>query len=114
MEPHRMKSEMFGYSNIPPTPVEKKNSNFMGGYGGGLQYRNDTRNTNSTIPSHTNDDYRNYFIGYHNGYEYMGDYIAKNGGTAPYICPSASQHSKEYCKGFIQGEAIGGWEEFDA
>jgi hypothetical protein len=35
----------------------------------------------------------------------MGDYIAKNGGTAPYICPSASQHSKEYCKEFIQGEA---------
>jgi hypothetical protein len=44
----------------------------------------------------------------------MGHYIAKNGGTAPYICPSASQHSKEYCKGFIQGEVIEVWEEFDA
>ena len=61
------RGEMFGYSYLPPTPVEKKNSNFMGGYGDGLQYRNDIRNTNSTIPSHTNDDYRNYFIGYHNG-----------------------------------------------
>ncbi|MGC2572456.1 MAG: hypothetical protein WA364_13175, partial [Candidatus Nitrosopolaris sp.] len=62
---------VFGYNKIPYTSLEKKNSDFMDGYNQGLEERNDIGFTNATIPAHTDDNYRSYFVGYHDGTEYM-------------------------------------------
>jgi len=43
----------------------------MDGYNQGLEERNDIGFTNSTIPAHTDDNYRSNFVGYHDGTEYM-------------------------------------------
>ena len=86
------RGEVEGYNGIPAT---SKNPDYLSGYQQGVAYRNATF-TKPTLPAYTDDNYKDFYIGYQDGkVPEDHDYNANN--LHFDSCPT--RHSQEYCSG---------------
>jgi hypothetical protein len=99
------RGEVEGYNNLSPT---SKNPNYISGFQQGLAYRNATWTniSNNTLPVHTDDNYKNFYIGYQDSqvqedHDYATNHLHFDS------CPSA--HTQEYCFGWKAGYNQENW-----
>jgi hypothetical protein len=92
-------------------PTSSHHANYTDGYRNGIHDRNiwGKQVNFGSFPSHTNDNYKRFYAGFHNGVS-DGDlvYSGTSNGTARWdnhnnlLCPSG-HHTNEYCTGYNYG-----------
>jgi hypothetical protein len=75
---------------------------YADGYDQGLRSRADTGTTTSQLPTHTNDNYKDFFMGYTDGGQISDNTDGcANATNAQARCSPG--HSQEYCQGYDVG-----------
>lgn len=91
------RGQVFANNALPP---ESKNPDYLSGYQQGLTMRGNGTSFH-TLPAHTDDNYKHFFVGYRDGAIQMDhDWNAKLQ-SLDHTCPSG--HTEEYCAGYKAG-----------
>jgi hypothetical protein len=88
-----------GYNGLSLS-LGNKTSDSLSGYKAGTQERATSPPSEPTLPAHTNDKYKDFYGGYHDGAVAADDDDSSGKGLGFHGCPAVG-HSQEYCKGYL-------------
>ncbi len=88
-------------NDIPMSPG-KHSQDYLDGYNNATQLLSDNWSHVHTLPSHTNDNYKDFYNGYHDGAVAADNDYFKTSSAGFEGCPNTS-YSEEYCKGYKIG-----------
>jgi hypothetical protein len=100
------RGEVEGYNGIPAT---SKNPDYISGYQQGVAYRNATfTDRGPTIPAESTDNYKQFYIVYHDG-QIREDLDYAHNSLHFHSCPLVTTKGQEYCAGFTAGYDEENW-----